>query len=479
MKELRKTKIIGTIGPASESEEMLTILMEKGLNACRINFSHGGFEENREKIDMVKKCRDKLGLPIALCLDTKGPEIRTGKLESGNEKVIIEEGQTFTLVNEEIIGDNTKCTLSYKELYNEVQPGNTILIDDGSIELEVKEIVNKDIVCIAKNTCKLGSRKTVNIPGIEVNLPALSDKDIEDITKGVEAGVDYIFASFVRRPDDVVQIRDLLNKIGGQDVGIIAKIESQEGIEKFNDILDIADGIMVARGDMGVEIPMEEVPIVQKNMIRKCNEVGKPVITATQMLESMQTNPRPTRAEVSDVANAVYDLTGCVMLSGECAMGEYPVECVEVMDRISRAIERHLKYWKRLDSRGYTADKDDIKANIAYSTVITAKNMDADAIVAYTHTAETACLLSGTRPKVPILAITDDEKTYHKLSLIENTTPVLILGEPTIDDTIEKGIQKLEDMGILESGDRIVIGGGNKILPHKADSHVIGGVAVI
>ena len=326
MKEvIRKTKIIGTIGPASESEEMLTKLMNAGLNVCRINFSHGGYEENAEKIATIKRCREKLNIPIALALDTKGPEIRTGKLESGDEKVTITEGQEFTFVHDDIIGNNTKTTISYKNLYKDVKPGSTILVDDGAIEFKVKEVKGQDIVCIAQNTGRLGSRKTMNIPDAIVELPALGEKDIDDITKGVKAGFDYIFASFVRRADDVKQIRKLLNDNGGQEVGIISKIESQEGIDNLEEILELSDGIMVARGDMGVEIPMEQVPIVQKHIIKRCNEVGKPVITATQMLESMTSNPRPTRAEVSDVANAVYDLTGCIMLSGECAMGKYPV----------------------------------------------------------------------------------------------------------------------------------------------------------
>ena len=297
MKEvIRKTKIIGTIGPASESEEMLTRLMNAGLNVCRINFSHGGYEENAEKIATIKRCREKLNLPIAMALDTKGPEIRTGKLESGDEKVTITEGQEFTFVHDDIIGNNTKTTVSYKNLYKDVKPGSTILVDDGAIEFKVKEIIGQDIVCIAQNTGRLGSRKTMNIPDAIVELPALGEKDIDDITKGVKAGFDYIFASFVRRADDVKQIRKLLDDNGGQEVGIISKIESQEGIDNLEEILELSDGIMVARGDMGVEIPMEQVPIVQKHIIKRCNEVGKPVITATQMLESMTSNPRPTRA---------------------------------------------------------------------------------------------------------------------------------------------------------------------------------------
>lgn len=476
MKDFRKTKIIGTIGPASESEEMLTKLMNAGLNVCRINFSHGGYEENAEKIATIKRVRKNLNVPISMALDTKGPEIRTGKLESGDEKVTITEGQEFTFVHDDIIGNNTKATLSYKELYKDVKPGSTILVDDGAIEFRVKEVIGQDILCVAQNTGRLGSRKTMNIPDAIVELPALGEKDIKDITNGVKAGFDYIFASFVRRADDVRQIRKLLDDNCGKHIGIISKIESQEGIDKFEEILAESDGIMVARGDMGVEIPFYQVPIVQKHIIKRCNEVGKPVITATQMLESMTSNPRPTRAEVSDVANAVYDLTGCIMLSGECAMGKYPVECVTDMDKISRAIEGDLHYWKRFDARGNTFDKDDLKGNIAYTSCVTAKEVNADAIVAYTHSGETAYLLSGCRPACPIIAITDDEKTYHKLALAQNVLPVYVEGGANIDETIGKGIAMLEKEGTLEKGDKVVIAGGDKILANEKESQVLGGI---
>lgn len=479
MKTIRKTKIIGTIGPASDNEEMLTKLIKSGLNVCRINFSHGGYEENKEKIELIKNVREKLGKPIALCLDTKGPEIRTGVLESGDEKVVIEEGQEFTFVNEDIVGNNTKTSISYKELYKDIKPGNTLLVDDGSIEFKIKEVVGKDIKCVAMNTGKLGSRKTVNVPGVKLELPALSDKDREDLTNGVKAGFDFIFASFVRRADDVKQIRALLDQNGGQEVGIISKIESQEGVTNLDEILELSDGIMVARGDLGVEIPMEKVPIVQKRIIRKCNAAGKIVITATQMLESMISNPRPTRAEVSDVANAVYDLTGCVMLSGECAMGKYPVECVKDMDKIARTIEDDLKYWKRFDSRGYIPSENEMRANIAYSSCVTTKDIGADAIVTYTNTSQTANVLSGYRPDCPIFAITDNQKAFHKLSLAQGVTPILVLGQDSIDQTMSKGIEALEKEGIFEKGDKLVVAGGNRILPLAKENQAISGIMII
>ena len=294
----RKTKIIGTIGPASESGATLEDLMNSGLNVTRINFSHGGFEENKEKIATIKQVREKFNRPVALMLDTKGPEVRTGVLESRDEKVEVKEGQTFTFYNEDIIGNNTKTTLTYKDAYKDVKVGSRILVDDGAIEFEVTEIKGKDIVCKALNTGRLGSRKTVNMPGVSLELPFISEKDRKDLLDGIKADFDYIAASFVRRAEDVLEMRKLLNDNGGERIKIISKIECQEGIDNFDEILEVSDGIMVARGDLGVEVPMEEVPVYQKEMIKKCNKAGKPVVTATQMLESMTTNPRPTRAEV-------------------------------------------------------------------------------------------------------------------------------------------------------------------------------------
>ena len=460
MKDFRKTKIIGTIGPASESEEMLTKLIQAGLNVCRINFSHGGYEDNAVKIQTIKNVREKLGLPIALALDTKGPEIRTGKLESGDEKVVIHEGQEFNFVKDDIIGNETKTTITYKDLYKDVKPGTIILVDDGALEFEVKEVVGTDIVTVAKNTAKLGSRKTMNIRGVKVNLPALAPKDVEDITNGVKAGFNYIFASFVRRADDVKQIRKLLNDNGGQEIEIISKIESQEGIDNMDEIIELSDGIMVARGDMGVEIPLENVPIVQKQLIKKCNEAGKPVIVATQMLESMQSNPRPTRAETSDVANAIYDLTSCIMLSGECAMGKYPVECVEVMNKIALAIEADLNYTKRFDCTRFDHDiVEDSRHQAAYDAVETVLNANADAVACYTRSGRTAEYLSSMRTEVPVLIITDNVNTYNKMSLIQGVETVLVDSKDFVNDMIEDGIAKFEANGTLEKGDKVVIAG--------------------
>ena len=475
---LRKTNIVGTIGPASEGEEVFTKLVEAGLNVARINFSHGGYEENAVKIDTIKRVREKLNQPVALLLDTKGPEIRTGKLESGDEKVTIHEGQTFTFLYDDVLGNETKTSIGYKNLYQDVAPGARILVDDGAIEFEVTEIVGKDVVCKALNSGRLGSRKTVNVPGLKLNLPALSPKDIEDITKGIKAGFDFIAASFVRRASDVQEIRALLNANGGENVQIISKIESQEGIDNFEEILELSDGIMVARGDMGVEIPMEQVPVVQKHFIKRCNEVGKPVITATQMLETMQSNPRPTRAEVSDVANAVYDRTSCIMLSGECAMGKYPVECVETMVKIAKNIENTIHYWKRFDEK--TCKKSESFAkNIICTTGETAEHIDADAIVAYTHSGNTARAFAGIGVKCPILAITDSAKTYYQLSAAWNVTPILVEGQSTVENTISKGIEILKEKGILESGDTIALAGGAKALYNDKESQIVSAIMKI
>ena len=466
-KNLRKTNIVGTIGPASESEEMLTKLMKTGLNVTRINFSHGGYEENAEKIETIKKVREALDLPIALMLDTKGPEIRTGKQESGDQKVEIKEGTIFTFVNEDIIGDATKTSIGYKNLYQDVMPGAKILVDDGAIEFEVVEIKGKDVVCKALNTGMLGSRKTVNVPGLALNLPALSEKDINDITNGVKAGFDCIAASFVRRLSDVQEIRKLLDENGGKHVKIISKIESQEGIDNFEEILEASDGIMVARGDMGVEIPFYKVPVVQKHFIKRCNEVGKPVITATQMLETMISNPRPTRAEVSDVANATYDRTSCIMLSGECALGKYPVECVDAMVKISTQIESSINYWKRFDEKGFTADENDVKANIAYTACVTAKNLKADAIVIYTGSGDSARRIAGFGPACPIIAITDNRVTYNQLALTWNVVPIYVETLDTQEAMINAGLEKAKAKQIEDIGDKLATFGIKNIIEVK------------
>lgn len=474
--KLRKTKIVGTIGPASESEEVLKELVKSGLNVARINFSHGGFEENKGKIEAVKKIRKELKTPIALILDTKGPEIRTG-LINGNErnKISIKEGQIFTFTNKDIDGNEDRVSISYESLYKDIGVGTKILVDDGEVEFKVTKIENGDIICKALNNGELGSRKTINVPNIKLDLPALTQKDRDDITSGVKAGFDFIAASFVRKADDVKQIRELLDSVEGNKVKIISKIENQEGVDNFEEILAISDGIMVARGDLGVEIPMERVPILQKKFIKRCNEEGKPVITATQMLESMIENPRPTRAEVSDVANAVYDITSAIMLSGECAKGKYPVECVKTMNKISKTIENSIKYWKRFNTKSIITDPGDLEGNIAYTACITANHLNANAIVAYTHKGDSIRKISGFGSGCPIYAVADDEKTYYQLALAWNVRPILVTGDMTIEEKIKEGIKILKEQKVLEKGDLVVLAGGSKILPISGENKVIGG----
>lgn len=481
---MRKTKIVCTIGPATESEEMLKKMMNAGMNVARINFSHGGYEENKEKIETIKRVREELNVPVALMLDTKGPEIRTGVLETGNEKVTIKEGETFTFVNDEIIGNETKTSISYKNLYEDVKIGSKILVDDGALEFEIKEIVGKDIVCKALNTAKLGSRKTVNVPGLKLNLPALSEKDKTDIINGIKAEFDYIAASFVRRASDVQEIRDLLKANNGENIKIISKIESQEGVDNFEEILEISDGIMVARGDMGVEIPMEQVPIVQKHFIKRCDELGKPVITATQMLESMISSPRPTRAEVSDVANAIFDVTGAIMLSGESAMGKYPIECVNAMCKIAKSVESNIKYWKRSTRRESDLEELNYEFNLSHSISNTARDMKAKSIFAYTQTGDTPRMVSSFLPECPIYAVTTNEVTYRQLSLTWNVTPILIKGKRKPNDVIEAGIQEAKKMNYVKDGDIVVIAGGASILSMHGEASetmnkTIGGVLKI
>lgn len=472
---LRKTKIVCTIGPASEDK--LVDLMNAGMDVVRINFSHGSYPEQKEKIEKFFEARKQVTKPVALLLDMQGPEVRTGMLEEA--PAVLEKGKTFTLVNEDIVGDNTRVSVTYKKLYEDVNVGTTILIDDGLIELKVKEIKEKDIVCEIKNGGKLGNRKSVNIPGIHLNLPALKDKDIQDLKDGARVGFDYVAASFVRNKEDVLAVRKVLDENGGNDIKIICKIENQEGLDNLEEIIDNSAGIMIGRGDLGVEIPCQEVPIAQKDIIKMCNRKGKAVITATQMLESMTHSPRPTRAEVSDVANAIYDRTGAIMLSGECATGEYPIECVETMVSISETIEKQIKYWERFNDKYQKLETDDLEYNINYTVCRMAKKINAKAVVAYTNTGNTARYLSGLGIKCPVYAVTSNEKTYNQLALIWNVFPILLPEQETIDDLLERGLDKLEEKGRLEKGDRVIIAGGSQILPGRANSKVIGGIVEI
>ena len=473
----RKTKIVGTIGPASETR--LEELFEAGLNVCRINYSHGSYDEQEWKTNEIIRIRNEKELPVPMILDMKGPEIRTGMLYTGkNEKIRIEDGQKFTLFNEDITGDEKGVSETYKELYKDVEPGTKILIDDGAIELRVDQVVGKDIECTVVHGNRLGSRKTMNLPGTIIRLPALAEKDINDLKAACAHEYDYVAISFARNLDDIAQVRKVLDENGGQDIKIITKVENVEGLSNMEDIVRVADAQMIARGDMATETDFTEPPVMQKRFIKLANRAYKPAITATQMLESMMENPLPTRAEASDVANAIYDRTSAIMLSGECAMGKFPLECIQTMDKIAKRVEPEINYWKRFD------DKDKIvltnlEDNITYSTCIIAKNTNADAIVAYTHTGDSARRLSGMGAGCPIIAITDNKRTFRQLGLAWNVHPVYVDPKDSIDNTVEAGLAKLVEKGILEKGDRVVISGGRNYVKNASLSKMIGGYVEI
>ena len=474
MKTLRKTKIVGTIGPASENK--VEELFNAGLSVCRVNYKHGSWEEQKEKTETILRLRKEYDLPIPLILDLQGPEIRTGILAVGkNEKIELKDGQKFTFVNEDILGDEEKGTVSYKDLYKDVKSGTKILIDDGAVELVVDEVIEKDIHCTVVHGGKLGSRKSINLPGTYVKVPTLKEKDINDIKTACEHDYDYVAISFTRNRDDIRQVRELLDENGGKDIKIITKVENAEGLDNMEDIVNVADIQMIARGDMATETDFTEPPIVQKKFIKLSNKANKPVITATQMLESMTKNPLPTRAEASDVANAVYDRTSAIMLSEECAMGDYPVECVKTMDKISRRIEGVINYWKKFEENT-NIELSDMDSNISYSACVMAKNIKADAIVCYTKSGDSARRLAGMGAGCPILAITDNRRTFNQLGIAWNVTPVLVETEENVDKMVKAGIEKLQSKEILEKGDMLVLTGGAKMLDSSSEIKMIGGI---
>lgn len=403
------------MGPRTMDKIILKELIAGGMNVARFNFSHGSYEEHAERIALVRQVSEQLGIPVALMLDTKGPEIRTGLLKDG-KKVSLEQGKEFTLYTEEREGDETGCSITYQQLVYDVRKGDTILIDDGLIGLEVQRVSADKIECIIKNGGELGERKGVNVPNVKIHLPGVTQKDREDILFGIEQGVDYIAASFVRNSDCIMDIREILEDNHGRDIGIIAKIENAEGVENIDEILDAADGIMVARGDLGVEIPADQVPHIQKKIINKCNRKCKPVVTATQMLDSMIRNPRPTRAEAGDVANAIYDGSDAIMLSGETAMGKYPVEAVRMMAKIAETTEAHLDY-SNLQKLNKKQRKKDISMAVGFASVSTAEILKASCLVVSTMTGYTARMISSLRPKTPIYAISPSEQAVRRMQL--------------------------------------------------------------
>lgn len=455
LKNAKKTKIVCTLGPASQSEETLTKLIENGLNVCRFNFSHGSHEEHKERMDIVKKVRDELKKPVAILLDTKGPEIRTGNF--ADPEVFLEEGSKFIITMADVIGNKEMCTVSYKGLAEDVVEGDTILIDDGLVGLKVENVVGEEIHCVVENSGIVKNHKGVNVPGVKINLPALTPKDISDIEFGITQGIDFIAASFVRKASDVLAIREVLENNNATDIQIISKIENQEGVDNLDEILQVSDGLMVARGDLGVEIPTEDIPIVQKQMIKKCNALGKPVITATQMLDSMIRNPRPTRAEVTDVANAIYDGTDAIMLSGETAAGKYPVEAVKTMATIAKRAEETMR--NRRDKINKSKNVTDA---ISYATCTTAMDLEAKAILSSTASGHTARMVSKFRPDCPIVATTSNESVRRQLALTWGVLPLMREKSANIDQVIVNSIEAAKTSNYVSKDDVVVItaGGG-------------------
>ena len=427
---LRKTKIICTLGPAVDNEDMIRALIRTGMNAARFNFSHGSHEEHLNRLNLLKSVRDSMGRPVAAILDTKGPEIRIRSFET--KSISLEAGDSFTLTTREVQGNGSLVSVTYPELHKEVSVGQEILIDDGLVALKVEEINGQDIRCVVENGGALSANKSINSPGVHIHLPALTEKDVSDIRFGVENDFDFIAASFVRRAADVQAVREVLDRFGGQEVRIIAKIENQEGVDNIDEILEAADGIMVARGDLGVEIPAAKVPILQKQIIRKGLQAGKPVITATQMLDSMMRNPRPTRAEVSDVANAVFDGTSCVMLSGETAGGKYPLEALTAMVNIVEEAEQSIHYWRQFEKRR-VIPASNINDAITHTCCLTAKDLEAKAILAATNSGRTARMICRFRPACPVAALTMHEKVRRQLAICWGVIPFLT-GEVTSTD---------------------------------------------
>lgn len=453
---MRKTKIIATIGPASEQVDTIKKMIESGMNVARLNFSHGNYEEHRRRIQNLRQAADETRGLLAIMLDTKGPEIRTGRLADGVAK--LETGQQFILTNRAVPGNNQEVQVSYTALSQEVKPGTTILLSDGLISLKVEETTSTDIVCRVMNGGKLGERKGINVPGVRINMPFMNDKDREDILFGIEMQVDFIAASFVRTAEDVLEIRRIMEQEGA-DIDIIAKIESQEGVNNLDNIIQVVDGVMVARGDLGVEIPAEEVPLVQKLVVDKCTSAGKTVIIATQMLDSMINNPRPTRAEVSDVANAIFDGADAIMLSGETAAGKYPVEVVETMARIASRSEQALPYADIL-RRKRTRENLTVTDAISYATCATATNLGASAIITATHTGYTARMVAKYRPQASIVAATPNRSILQKMALVWGVHPVLIQETSGTDELFEESIRASLACGYIENGDLVILTAG-------------------
>lgn len=477
---MRKTKIICTIGPTSEDEGVMRELIKNGMNAARLNFSHGDYEEHGKRIDIVKKLRKEITAPIAIILDTKGPEIRIGDFI--NKEIELIEGQEFTVTTRNIEGDHSICSVSYETLHLDVKVGGYILINDGLLGLKIEKIEGQDIHCRVLNNAVISNHKNVCVPNVVVNLPAVTEKDIEDIKFGVEQGVDMVAASFVRKASDVVEIRRVLEKFGGDGILIISKIENHEGVENIDEIIKYSDGIMVARGDLGVQMPTEDIPIIQKMIIEKCNRAGKPVITATQMLDSMIRNPRPTRAEASDVANAIFDGTDAIMLSGETASGKYPVEAVTVMAKIAEKAESVLDYEELLHKKRKLHQLLTVPDAVCSSAVTTAMELNASAIITATQSGLSARMVSKYRPKSEIIATTPDWNVARKLSIVWGVRPIIVEKMVSTDEVILKSVTEAEKQGVVKKGDMVVIAAGIPIgytgTTNFMKVHIVGDVLV-
>lgn len=450
---MRKTKIICTLGPSTDKGDVLRDLIANGMNVARFNFSHGSYEEHGGRLAKLKALREELGKPVAALLDTKGPEIRLKEFKNGVE--MLEVGQTFTLTTREVEGTKEICSVTYKDLPQDVQPGGTIMLDDGLIMLHIEQVTDTDIICTVLNSGKIKTKKGVNVPGVHLSMPYLSQKDREDIIFGVQNGFDFIAASFVRTAQDVYDIRNLLNEYDS-NIRIIAKIENREGVNNIDSILSAADAVMVARGDLGVEIDFTELPGIQKDIIDRSFSFGKPIVTATQMLDSMMVNPRPTRAEISDVANAIYDGTSAIMLSGETAAGDYPVEALKTMSAIAERTENEEHY----RAQRHAEIQISVSDATAHAACLTAKDVNAAAIVTVSESGNTARLLSKYRPKQPIIACVMDEQVQRQLSLSWGITSLLMSPAHSTDELIEMSTALAEKNGYLHNGELAVVTAG-------------------
>jgi len=456
MNNVRKTKIICTLGPATDDKNVLKSLMQEGMNVARLNFSHGTQPEQAQRIALVKECREALDLPIGILLDTRGPEVRVKTFENG--RIMLNEGDIFTLTGEDVVGNESRVSVTFPQLAQNVTVGTRILIDDGLIGMEVIEIKGADVICKVLNGGEVKDRKSINIPGIRLNMPYINEKDREDIIFGIKNGIDFVAASFVRTADDAREMRKLLDENGGKDIEIIAKIENREGVDNALEILKICDGIMVARGDLGVEVPFYELPEIQKNLADLCLKMGKKCVTATQMLDSMIKNPRPTRAEVSDVANAVFDHTSAVMLSGETSIGKYPVETVKAMVQIVKNAESNIDYTNKHIGKIY--DTNDVTSAISHATVSSAHDLDAAAIIAVTTSGYTAKMVSSYRPQTRIIGGTANRRVYYKLSLSWGVTPMMMAMKMESEPLWSAVLMKAQSMNYIKKDDLVVLTAG-------------------